>query len=93
MLKTPYKKVHKTLETHYKKVYKIIRGETILISILIMFGFILFFELFVILLSIDSVRIIFSWDLVHKVFLIALFAGPSLIILLPIIYLVGECLS
>lgn len=66
---------------------------TILISILIMFGFILFFELFVILLSIDSTRIILSWDLVHKVFLIALFAGPSLIILLPVIWFVGECIS
>lgn len=66
---------------------------TIIISILIMFGFIMLFEILVILLSIDSTKIILSWGLIHKVFLMSLFAGPSLIILLPVIYIVGECIS
>ena len=66
---------------------------TILISFSIMLGFILFFEVFVIIFSLKSTKIILSWNLVYNVFIIALFTGPSLIILLPIIWFVCECLS
>ena len=66
---------------------------TIIISVAIMIGFVLFFELFVILASVGSDKIIFTWDLFCKVFLVALFASPSLILLLPVLWFVCEVLS
>lgn len=66
---------------------------TIIISVAIMIGFVLFFELFVILASVGSDKIIFTWDLFCKVFLVALFSSPSLILLLPVLWFVCEVLS
>ena len=66
---------------------------TIIISVAIMIGFVLFFELFVILASVGSDKIIFTWDLFCKVFLVSLFASPSLILLLPVLWFVCEVLS
>ena len=66
---------------------------TIIISVAIMIGFVLFFELFLILASVGSDKIIFTWDLFCKVFLVALFASPSLILLLPVLWFVCEVLS
>ena len=66
---------------------------TIIISVALMIGFVLFFELFVILASVGSDKIIFTWDLFCKVYLVALFASPSLILLLPVLWFVCEVLS
>ena len=66
---------------------------TIIISVAIMIGFVLLFELFVIFASVGSDKIIFTWDLFYKVFLVALFASPSLILLLPVLWFVCEVLS
>lgn len=66
---------------------------TVIISIVIMIGFVLIFEAIVALATIDSDKVVFTFDLFLKVFLIALFASPSLIILLPVLYIVGEALS
>lgn len=66
---------------------------TIIISVAIMIGFVLFFELFVILASVGSDKIIFTWDLFCKVLLVALFASPSLMLLLPVLWFICEVLS
>lgn len=69
------------------------RIRTIIIALAIMIGFVLIFELVTALAIIDSEKITFTWDLFYEVFLVALFASPSLILLLPVIWFVCEVLS
>lgn len=69
------------------------RIRTIIIALAIMVGFVLIFELVTALAIIDSEKITFTWDLFYEVFLVALFASPSLILLLPVIWFVCEVLS
>ena len=69
------------------------RIRTIIIALAIMIGFVLIFELVTAFAIIDSEKITFTWDLIYEVFLVALFASPSLILLLPVIWFVCEVLS
>lgn len=69
------------------------RIRTIIIALAIMIGFVLIFELVTAFAIIDSEKITFTWDLFYEVFLVALFASPSLILLLPVIWFVCEVLS
>lgn len=69
------------------------RIRTIIIALAIMIGFVLIFELVTAFAIIDSDKITFTWDLFYDVFLVALFASPSLILLLPVIWFVCEVLS
>lgn len=69
------------------------RIRTIIIALAIMIGFVLIFELVTAFAIIDSEKITFTWDLFYEVFQVALFASPSLILLLPVIWFVCEVLS
>lgn len=65
---------------------------TVLFSILLMIGYFAFSELIVLLFSFGT-SINFTLDLAKEVYMVTLFASPSIIILVPVIWFIAECLS
>ena len=66
---------------------------TIIITIGIMIGLVLLFEFIVLAATFNSEKLVFSLDLFYKVLLVALFVSPSLIVLMPVLYIVCESLA
>lgn len=66
--------------------------KTILISIAVMLVFFLFIEIVVLVFS-SGTSITYDFNLFLNVLLVSIFASPSFIILLPIIWFVAECLG
>lgn len=65
---------------------------SIFISLLVIILFLGFIELTVLLFTLDS-SITFNYNLFINVLLIGIFLSPSIIILLPVIWFIAECLG
>ena len=72
--------------------FDLTKAKTVIFTIITMVGFFAFCEIVVFAFT-QGTRFVYDWDLFFNVLRFSLFLSPSLILLLPIIWLIAEILS
>ena len=72
--------------------FDLTKAKTVIFTIITMVGFFAFCEI-VVLAFTQGTRFEYNWELFFNVLRFSLFLSPSLILLLPIIWLIAEILS
>ena len=74
------------------ETFDLTKAKTVIFTIITMVGFFAFCEIVVFAFT-QGTRFEYDWDLFFNVLRFSLFLSPSLILLLPIIWLIAEILS
>ena len=74
------------------ETFDLTKSKTVIFTIITMVGFFAFCEI-VVFYFMQGTRFVYDWNLFFNVLRFSLFLSPSLILLLPIIWLIAEILS